>query len=134
MKLQELRIGNFFDARTYYDATDRIRRVTEISKKQAHIDGKWLNPDELVPIYVTEEILLNSGFTQFEWLKESSVFECEFFKCLLDHTGVNLFCDNLKNLKPIKYLHELQNLYFDLTGQEIEPNFNNINATKKEIA
>ncbi|MEP6466888.1 MAG: hypothetical protein ABJB05_11320 [Parafilimonas sp.] len=134
MKVQELRIDNFFDVRAYYDDTGRIKRITEIGKNQVHIAGKWISVDKLVSISITEEILLNSGFTQFSWLKESSVFECSFFKCLLNDSGVNFFCDNFKNIKPVKYLHQLQNLYFDLTGEELETNFNTITYNQKERA
>jgi hypothetical protein len=133
MKLPELRIGNFFEIQLSYEDVTRIRNVTEIGKKQVHIDNKWLNLDRLMPITITEDILLHAGFTQFDWAKDSSVFQCSFFKCTLDGNGVNLFCDNLKNLKPISYLHELQNLHFDLTGEELNINFNNIKSAKTEM-
>ena len=134
MKPPELRIGNFFEILLSYEDKTRIRCITEIGKKQVHIDGKWLNLDRLIPINITEDILLHAGFTQFNWIKDSSVFQCSFFKCTLDGNGVNLFCDNLKNLKPISYLHELQNLHFDLTGEEMDIHFNNVKTIKTEMA
>lgn len=134
MKPPELRIGNFFEILLSYEDTTRIRCITEIGKRQVHIDGKWLNLDRLIPINITEDILLHAGFTQFNWIKDSSVFQCRFFKCTLDNNGVNLFCDNLKNLKPISYLHELQNLHFDLTGEEMDIHFNNVKTIKTEMA
>ncbi len=133
MKLPELRIGNFFEIQLSYEDNTRIRNITEIGKKQVHIDGKWLNIDRLMPISITEDVLMHSGFKHFDWLKDSSVFECNLFKCTLDSNGVNLFCDNLKNLKPISYLHELQNLHFDLTGEELKINFDNIKTPKTEM-
>jgi len=134
MKLPELRIGNFFEIQLSYEEVTRIRNVTEIGKRQVHIDGRWLNLDRLIPINITEDVLMHSGFKQFNWIKDSSVFECNFFKCTLDGNGVNLFCENLKNLKPISYLHQLQNLHFDLTGEELKINFNNIKSPKIEMA
>jgi hypothetical protein len=136
MKLPSLRISNFFRVRSFYeDDEDRIRSITEISIKQVQVDGKWVNPDHLIPINITKQVLLHSGFTQFNWITDSSVFECKHFKCTLDDNGVSLFCDNLKNLKPVKHLHELQNLYFDLTGEELEIDFKAFKLTfEKESA
>jgi hypothetical protein len=134
MKLAELRVGNFFEILLSYEDVTRIRSITEIGKRQVHIDGKWLNLDRLIPINITEDTLLHAGFTQFNWVKDSSVFECRFFKCTLDGNGVNLFCENMNNLKPINYLHQLQNLHFDLTGEELKINFDNIKSAKKEMA
>ena len=133
MKLPELRIGDFFEILLSYEDVTRIRSITEIGKRQVHIDGRWLNLERLIPINITEDVLLHSGFTQFDWVKDSSVFQCGFFKCLLDNNGVNLLWDNLKNLKPIRFLHELQNLHFDLTGEELKINFENIQSIKKEM-
>jgi hypothetical protein len=133
MKPPELRIGNFFEIQLSYEDVTRIRTITEIGKRQVHIDGRWLNLDRLIPVNITEDILLHAGFTQFNWVKDSSVFQCSFFKCTLDSNGVNLFCDNLKNLKPIHYLHELQNLHFDLTGEELNINFDNLKPVKAEV-
>jgi hypothetical protein len=136
MKLPSLRIGNFFKVQSFYeDDLHRTRRVTEISRNQVQVDGKWVKPDHLIPISITKQILLHSGFTQFSWITDSSVFECDHFKCMLNDDGVSLFCDNLKNLRPVKHLHELQNLYFDLTGEELQTNFNAIKSpSEKEPA
>lgn len=133
MKPPELRIGNFFEIQLSYEDVTRVRSITEIGRRQAHIDGRWLNLDRLIPINITEDILLHAGFTQFDWLKDSSVFQCSFFKCTIDDNGVNLFCDNLKNLKPIRYLHELQNLHYDLTGEELNIHFDNLKTIKTEM-
>ena len=78
MKLPSLRIGNFFKVQSFYEEDqDRTRKVTEISKKQVQVDGKWVNPDHLIPISITKQILLHSGFTQFNWITDASVFECD---------------------------------------------------------
>lgn len=135
MELPSLRIGNFFEVQSYNnDEQWHVRKITEIGKKQVQLEGKWVNIDNLMSIDITRQILLHSGFTQFNWIKDSSVFECDYFKCTLDDNGVSLFCDNLKNLKPVKHLHELQNLYYDLTGEELKTNFSHAKSLQKEIA
>ncbi len=130
LQLSELRVGNFFGFQPFFTEKDKIKKVTRIKKDKVFIDGKWLNFSHLNLVEITEDILLHCGFTQFQWLKDASVFQCEFFKCKLDSNGLNFFSDNLKNLKPVKYLHKLQNLYFDLTGEELEINLNDVNLIK----
>jgi len=134
MQLYELRIGNFFELSSLYDTKKKMRTISEIGERRVQADGKSITSDELIPIRITSDILLRCGFTQFNWIKDASVFECAYFKCTLDSNGVNLFCDNLKNLKPVMYLHQLQNLYFDLTGEELKMNFNEIKLRKTVVA
>lgn len=132
--LKEIRIGDFFELPSALTGEKKkAGDVTKIDQKHVLISGKWLGIERLIPISITEQILLHAGFTQFDWLRESAVFECQYFKCTLDGNGVNLFCDNLKNLKPVKYLHELQNLYFDLTGEELEVNMHYLKTLNTEI-
>jgi len=134
LQLRELRIGDFFEvSSSSEEERNKIGSVTKIGQRQALVSGKWFNLDRLTPISITEDILLHVGFTQFDWLRESSVFECHYFKCTLDNNGVNLFCDNLKNLKAVKYLHELQNMYFDLTGEELEINIGYLKSLNIEL-
>lgn len=132
--LPAVRIGNYFEFQPYIGEKHKIGRVNEITQKQVLIDRKWLNLNYLIPISITEDILLHSGFTEFNWLKSTSVFVCNHFKCTLDSHGINLFCENLQNLKSIKYLHELQNLYFDLTGEELEINVGDVQSHRQQIA
>jgi hypothetical protein len=134
LHLKEIRIGDFFELpSSLEEERKKIGDVTKIDQKHVLVSGKWLGIERLIPINITEEILLHAGFTQFDWLRESSVFECHYFKCALDNNGVNLFCDNLKNLKPVKHLHELQNLYFDLTGEELEVNMHYLKTLNTAI-
>ena len=133
LQIKEIRIGDFFQLpSSLEDEKHKIGHVTRIDEKHVLVSGKWLGIERIIPINITEDILLHAGFTQFNWLPESAVFECHYFKCTLDNNGVNLFCDNLKNLKPVKYLHELQNLYFDLTGEELELNMHYLKTLNTE--
>lgn len=134
MEVQSLRIGNFFETQSLHEEESRVRKITEISKKQVHTESKWINLSDVIAINITEDILLNAGFKRFSWLKDYSVFECDHFKCTLDGNGINLFGDSLKNLKPVKHLHQLQNLYYDLTGEELAISLSDIKSTKNEMA
>jgi len=118
LKLYELRIGNFFEIElSRYEK--RIIKVSEITQDHVLIEGTWYHFNKLIPILVTEEILLSCGFEKFKWITEANVFTKDDFNCLLDENGVQVFNANLNNLKPLKYLHELQNLYADLTEKEL---------------
>jgi hypothetical protein len=134
MKPQELRIGDYFEVRSSYDGSLQTVMITEIGKKQVHTNNKWVNTDQLIPIEITEHILANAGFTRLDWLKNAAVFQGKHFKCVLDVNGMSLFCDDLKISKPVKYLHGLQNIFIDLTGEELELHINNVKPIQKEIA
>lgn len=81
------------------------------------------------PIPLTEELLLESGFTKGDWGFSCDIVELSY--------GSFLFNDEINNDKlfasingaehplsriPIEYLHQLQNVYFDLVGSEMKVN------------
>jgi hypothetical protein len=74
---------------------------------------------DLVPIILTPEILNKCGFRNFvrdEWIIRHSSGHADF-----DFTAEGLRLRHPSPLgMPIKYLHQLQNFFFALTGEEIE--------------
>ena len=104
MKANELRIGNW---------------VCLLEDKQIvwgkEIDGAELN---YFPIPLTEEWLVKFGFETYsnmnnQYLTKGSIF---FY-------GKGLLCQvgEYSSIEvSIKYVHSLQNLYFALTGEELE--------------
>ena len=105
MKATDLRIGNIVNLDGYYNTIK---------------GGICLMPSEVErykPIELTEEILLKCGFEKH--------FELDNVLCLLgfsieDRSGkFNLFYNGACVVPSIKYLHQLQNLYFALTGEEL---------------
>lgn len=102
MKPEELRIGNIV-----------FSKINKSLKVVQCIPG--INIDDLEPVKLTEEILFEYGFK-----KKGACFE---------KNGIELF--NIADLyfraqHPIKidlkYMHQLQNLYFSISGYEIEKN------------
>jgi len=132
LKLYELRIGNFFQIELLPTHRKRIKKIDEIKQKHVLLDGSWYLLQKLIPILLTEEVLLKCGFEKFIWVTESTVYKQDDFNCRLDEDGVQVFGANFNNLKPLKYLHELQNLYFDLTGKELQVEFEGADILQAE--
>ncbi|MGJ1499640.1 hypothetical protein ACR79R_20170 [Sphingobacterium spiritivorum] len=117
MKATELRIGNVL---TFLD-----KQVTVVAITETHTSIKGyefnrytpvaLNYKGLQGIELTEEILLKFGFEQntFGFKKGNIVFNYRF-----DNKFIPKLSDQC--LLELKHVHQLQNLYFALTGEELE--------------
>ena len=78
------------------------------------------NCEDVQPIELTEEILLKCGFVKDEfdnWENETrlGLYKPEEFDGYLSVWGES-------TVGECNYLHQLQNLYYALTGQELEIN------------
>ena len=123
----ELRLGNYvqFDNDTFTDRFEKagvnVFKVNLISEGLVKIDIGFgaaqrfeIEPvfspqlEDLKPIPLTEEWLLKFGF------RESNKYLFKY-KLGLKKRGDNYFYDNIS----IKHVHQLQNLYFALTGEEL---------------
>lgn len=122
----ELRIGNLLSS-NYFDDRIVVLQVKEIRESQIIALNKenntispYLYDNEVKPIKLTEDILLKCGFEKrsdghFNMFKQSEVdiIICNDFsswKC----DGINF------SVNYIKHLHQLQNLFFSLCGEELE--------------
>ena len=129
MKANELRIGNYITG-IYEDDNDKERkvlcRVIALDETGEMIDYKiWVETfgqdseeyfNEFEPITLTEEWLLWLGFEsnpyQDRYEKGTFYIECDKTK-----GGLDLW---VKGLPPmLTHVHQLQNLYFALTGEEL---------------
>ena len=122
---RELRIGNL----VYSKETNQLQKITGLTDENPFIDAitfDYTNYDEIEAIPLTEEWLLKFGFEKnFENLieilinKNQSLHfdETDNFMSLyipINHEFIYLV------FKHIKYVHQLQNLFFALTGEELE--------------
>lgn len=107
MEVRELRVGNWYN--WYADGEYYQFQVEPKDFK----DEKYLNFE---PIPLTEEWLerfgfrktFDSPFEDFEW-SDNNLQLSENFDCYLG-----------KFTQPIQYVHQLQNLSFALTGEELK--------------
>lgn len=122
----ELRIGNLLRA----CFTNEITEVDWLVLK--HIsDGNIQSPYDTIPVYepipITTDWLVWAGFESkriydevYEWTSERYKTESSRFRI----QSVNDFCFLCGNTTnpEIKYVHQFQNLYFTLTGEELKFN------------
>ena len=118
IKANELRYKNYFmhnglivqisGFRTYSADTPLVRFE--------NMGGEY-GIKSLTPIQLTEEILFKCGFTRFGKSFRLNTFEyCTLSKNLVIH-GHGGYYTGL--IFKIQYVHQLQNLYFALTGEEL---------------
>ena len=121
IKANELRIGNLF----IEENSNKIIEVIGLDKKTVVFSGKFLYQWQAKPIPLTEEWLLKFGFENVhtDWfykdiVKTNSYQFC--FNICLSNGKITLdsgFDEN--SIIKLKYVHQLQNLYFALTGAEL---------------
>lgn len=124
MKKEELRIGNYVNDKhgvqvIVYGITDSV-----------HLKNNHLIPlCWIVPIPLTEEWLMKLGFESYfgsdpqerPAVKEFSIFVNGFnFKIVMLSEDVQKFTYFFTNGDiDVEHVHQLQNLYFAITGQEL---------------
>ena len=121
MKANELRIGNYLN-------TSEAIGITTVFHIDTDVDGwrvNYLSGKFYKPIPLTPEILDKCGFDLTQWFCEGS------YKIREDRSdmlyGWTFVVRNANHDREIefgyfKYVHELQNLYFALTGEELNIN------------
>jgi hypothetical protein len=111
MKTSEFRRGNIVE---WNRKPFVISRIFDDSVE----NELWCKPiDEIHPIPLTKEILLKCGFEILPWgyVKKSSMD----FGIRLNLKTFNYEVSGNNSVK-IQYLHQLQNLYFALTNEELK--------------
>ena len=107
MKAQELRIGNLV-----YDSTKNIHRIERL-------DEKWDFSDRF-SIPLTEDWLVKAGARKTHDLL--NIFELDRFQLFPFYTyGFWKVVDKETKayITKVSYVHELQNMYFVLNGEEL---------------
>lgn len=116
MEANELRIGNFVG--DIGNIPYQVYPQTILSLWQMEISGKI--PLDVNPIPLTEEWLVKFGFTKS--LANGTIYcKARFMEIIYDSDIYLSFSGNRGKLN-IKHVHQLQNLYFALTGEELIAN------------
>jgi hypothetical protein len=107
MKASELRIGNYFIEK------DEIKQF----------DGDFIHLLDMQPIPITKELLLKLGFLQKQIIMYGEAVKINYFiknNLLYSLSDNQVELDNPNVfLTDLKYVHQLQNIYFALTSEEL---------------
>jgi hypothetical protein len=121
---KELMIGNYL----YCEYSDEIIQVTEIKNDGVYASSnktvieRYYYYEELHPIPIDEKWIIDFGFRDLDYVFVLNAGR----KKLLVNWSTRIVSSNIRNnfylnkYKHIKYIHQLQNLYFALTGKELE--------------
>jgi len=116
MKANELRIGNLVDDNGLIETV-----ISDHLINDEHYDGLR----GCLPIPLTKEWLLKFGFlhSHSQWYELRSLdLWCDAFNIDLKQGILTATYNNNEEMivKPMLHVHQLQNLYFALTGNELE--------------
>ena len=123
IKANELRKGNL----VYTDKNDSVKTIVEIrhtcvSLKYIRSDTgtphqSMVDYDRLIPIPLTKEGFVKFGFERFGINFRFNNFEYNpVTKNMIVHAGGSYYNGFVLR---VDYVHQLQNLYFTLTGEEL---------------
>ena len=133
MNTKELRLGNFINRRYWNSEPNNEKYCTEVNVVT------WISPsninvspiiskekfriakDDILPAELTEYWVRKFGFTHIEnktYIIDDGNYEVQFFDdCIRFYIAA--YMDSPPSVE-IKYIHELQNLYFFLSGKELK--------------
>jgi hypothetical protein len=114
---QELRIGNL--VLIPYNKSNKQEGFYEATISQIGDFGAYIKPEDYEPILLTEEWLLKFGF---EWKQIKDLSSYTLPKLELYHYSSNnnkIFFEYADGEVELKYVHQLQNLYWVLCGEEL---------------
>jgi uncharacterized protein YmfQ (DUF2313 family) len=116
MTAKEFRIGNLIQ----WLSTGTIETVMDIVTYKGRVDRiNNVSIHDCMPIPLTEEWLLKFGFERIYDCKTCYKLEFDDIRTL-EFLNTELFCYlNDYKVSHLKFVHQLQNLYFALTGNEL---------------
>lgn len=137
MEAKELRIGNFvlwandiceikgIHTQTVGRTHERDFHFYIHNHSNQNMNYYGVEPDDIKEIPLTEEWFLKFGFIKkSNWVKSlNDVYNLELMKIVLIEYCVfhiEKRINTVHNLNRIKYVHQLQNLHFALTGEELK--------------
>lgn len=126
MTAQELRIGNLVECFGTREVIAIKKNKIKIQKltNQGNYILEWVptRTMSLEPLPITEQWLSTLGFFIIETNKCVEAFRENFRYSIkqVDDSDQWFWCDGENVITNLKYLHQLQNLYFSLTGEELD--------------
>lgn len=131
IQASELMIGNLISFEGLICIINKIDEQGVVVKFQKNNELEWIDLFQFYPIPLTEEWLLKFGFEITKQTKEdNNIWTFKGSECKFELEQIIKFhlYDNMHFGTEIKHVHQLQNLYFALTGEELK-----FKTTKKKI-
>lgn len=118
MKVEELRIGNYYAIAL--EEGIAYKRVKELCVNEFGNYSSEGHNLELAakPIPLTEDKLLSLGFTTYKDYGEFEKGIIELKYCVEGCWSLYYYKHQIST--EIEYVHQLQNLYYELTGEELK--------------
>lgn len=135
---KDLRVGNYVtseDENDIYvvnddvDTQKDIERVSEIGSNYCNIfcDGNYnsasyfmdIKNENLYPIALNEKWLLKFGFENIDDNEFYRHPDLPIIQFMIEGVNIDPFMNDGSQLKSIQFVHQLQNLYFVLSGEEL---------------
>ena len=121
MEANELRIGNYVNINRAHGRGENQIKVKEINLH--YLNQVQRNEKYIEPVLLTEEWLVKFGFVKLDYhrfkIKPSHYFDYYYTYSVKDNCFRMYVEDGIMCLSTIEYVHQLQNLYFALTGFEL---------------
>lgn len=129
IKISDLKEGDV--VKVIDEGVERDGIVTDVDKEenQAQIDNGiqefWYNPDQIIPVPMTEERLINILGFEKEETPDGVKFKKGPFRLVVHDPGnyTNLdiwYREDHRHFNHALYLHELQNHHLDMTKVQLE--------------
>lgn len=117
----ELRLNNWLN----FDSVDCPVQIDGIQSYMLSFNGSFTSIDDFNPIPLTEEILIKVGFNYADdenYFLQLPVFGMFKFMLHSDKSdNFEIVTFSIKDVsKEVRSVHQLQNLYYTLTGEELE--------------
>ena len=121
MTLNELRVGSIV-THPLFGTPTKVRSIAFNGLYIGTPNGGPIHIDDFRPVEITDKVLellkfvrmvdTAPGIGEFDWWETDDVSLTHLYKGLYGIEG-------LSGIKPMRYVHELQNAYFVITGKEL---------------
>ena len=117
---KELRIGNYILSD---ESSVEVSSYCEFNGIETTANFEGNCNSKITPIELTHEILLKCGFEKNYRIDSGEYNECfSIFSFALMVRHNSFFVDWIGGNTEVKYLHQLQNIFYCLCGEELEIN------------
>lgn len=119
----DLRLGNVvLDADGRYNSVVEIKQYFVVLNRSKSMEERYIPLESLRPVPLTEEVLLKCGFERPGHSFNGEIFHLSEWDDFPLHWCVAMNKNGAILVEKMKYLHELQNLVYALTGKELVVN------------